>query len=97
MRGPLRRRLRARVGQGRDGDVHEVRHVGALVAGPARRATRPTLGGGIGWLSRRHGLACNSVHAIELVSADGALRRVDRAHEPDLFWALRGEGAASAS
>jgi FAD binding domain/Berberine and berberine like len=51
-----------------------------------------TLGGGIGWLARRHGLACNSVHAIELVTADGRLSRVDRDHDPELFWALRGGG-----
>jgi FAD/FMN-containing dehydrogenase len=51
-----------------------------------------TLGGGMGWYARKHGLACNSVRAIEIVTADGALRRVDAEHEPDLFWALRGGG-----
>jgi FAD/FMN-containing dehydrogenase len=51
-----------------------------------------TLGGGIGWLARRHGLAANSLIAIELVTADGELHRVDHHHEPDLFWALRGGG-----
>jgi FAD/FMN-containing dehydrogenase len=51
-----------------------------------------TLGGGMGWYARKHGLACNSVRAIEIVTADGALRRVDASHEPDLFWALRGGG-----
>jgi UDP-N-acetylenolpyruvoylglucosamine reductase len=51
-----------------------------------------TLGGGIGWLARKHGLAANSVTAIELVTPDGVLRRVDAEHEPDLFWALRGGG-----
>jgi hypothetical protein len=51
-----------------------------------------TLGGGMGWLARRHGLAANSVTAIELVSADGSRIRADRDHEPDLFWALRGGG-----
>ena len=52
-----------------------------------------TLGGGLGWLARRYGLACNSVHAIDVVTADGRLLRVDRKHEPDLFWALRGGGS----
>jgi len=51
-----------------------------------------TIGGGVGWLGRRYGLACNSVHAIELVTADGEQRRVDAGAEAELFWALRGGG-----
>ncbi|MFP5362632.1 MAG: FAD-binding oxidoreductase [Thermoleophilia bacterium] len=51
-----------------------------------------SLGGGIGWLSRRYGLQANSITAVEVVTADGALVRADRDHEPDLFWALRGGG-----
>ena len=51
-----------------------------------------TLGGGVGYLGRKHGIATNSVTAIELVTADGASRRVDADNEPDLFWALRGGG-----
>lgn len=51
-----------------------------------------TLGGGHGWLSRKYGLASNSVLAAELVTADGKLVRADRESEPDLFWALRGGG-----
>jgi FAD/FMN-containing dehydrogenase len=51
-----------------------------------------SLGGGIGWMARRYGLATNSVTAIELVTADGELVRADAHHEPDLFWALRGGG-----
>jgi FAD/FMN-containing dehydrogenase len=53
-----------------------------------------SLGGGIGWLARRYGLAANSVTAVELVTADGRLIRADRDHEPDLFWALRGGGGS---
>jgi FAD binding domain/Berberine and berberine like len=53
-----------------------------------------TLGGGLGWLSRRHGLACNRVVSAEVVTADGELRRVGPDEEPDLFWALRGGGGA---
>jgi len=52
------------------------------------------LGGGVSWLSRRHGLAANSVLAIEIVTADGRLRRVDAENDPDLFWALRGGGGS---
>ena len=51
-----------------------------------------SLGGGMGWLSRKHGLQTNAVTALELVTADGELIRVDADHEPDLFWALRGGG-----
>ena len=51
-----------------------------------------SLGGGIGWLARRHGMQTNAVTAIELVTADGDLIRTDHAHEPELFWALRGGG-----
>jgi hypothetical protein len=55
-----------------------------------------TLGGGMGWLGRRHGFACNRVRAIELVTVDGEQRRVDADNEPDLFWALRGGGGGYA-
>ena len=49
-----------------------------------------SLGGGMGWLGRKHGLQANSVTAIELVTADGRATRVDAEHETELFWALRG-------
>jgi FAD/FMN-containing dehydrogenase len=51
-----------------------------------------SLGGGIGYLGRKHGIATNSITAIELVTADGEHVRVDASHDPDLFWALRGGG-----
>ena len=51
-----------------------------------------SLGGGIGWLSRKYGLQANAVTAFELVLADGRLVRTDADHHPDLFWALRGGG-----
>jgi hypothetical protein len=53
-----------------------------------------SLGGGLGWLARRYGLAANSVVAVELVTADGRQVRADRDHEPDLFWAVRGGGGS---
>jgi FAD/FMN-containing dehydrogenase len=56
-----------------------------------------TLGGGIGWLSRRHGLASHAVLAAEVVTADGERLRVGRDEHPDLFWALRGGGGAFAA
>ncbi len=51
-----------------------------------------SLGGGLGWLGRRYGLAANSVTAVELVNAAGELVRVDADSDPELFWALRGGG-----
>jgi FAD/FMN-containing dehydrogenase len=51
-----------------------------------------SLGGGIGWLARKHGMQANAVTAIELVTAEGHLVRTDAVREPDLFWALRGGG-----
>ncbi|HET7121468.1 MAG TPA: FAD-binding oxidoreductase [Solirubrobacterales bacterium] len=51
-----------------------------------------TLGGGLSWLGRRYGFACNRLRAVELVTADGEARTVDAENEPDLFWALRGGG-----
>jgi len=59
---------------------------------PDVSVTGYSLGGGVGWYARKHGLSTNSVLAIELVTADGTLRRVDHENEPELFWALRGGG-----
>jgi hypothetical protein len=66
----------------------------AALAGtsPDVGVTGYTLGGGLGWLARRHGLAANSVTAAELVTPGGDLVRTDAGHEPDLFWAVRGGG-----
>jgi FAD/FMN-containing dehydrogenase len=50
------------------------------------------LGGGIGFLARRYGLAANSVTAAETVTPNDDLVRTDAIHEPDLFWAIRGGG-----
>src|SRR5262249_46186546 len=51
-----------------------------------------TLGGGMGWLARRYGFAADSVRWIEIVTADGQLRRASSVEHSDLFWGLRGGG-----
>ena len=53
-----------------------------------------TLGGGIGWLARKHGLSASSVLSAEVVTADGEVVRADPETNPDLFWALRGGGGS---
>lgn len=51
-----------------------------------------TLGGGLGWLMGKYGLALDNLRAVELVTADGKVLRASKHEEPDLFWALRGGG-----
>jgi FAD/FMN-containing dehydrogenase len=51
-----------------------------------------TLGGGVGYLVRKHGLTIDSLLAAELVTADGKILIVDSTNYPDLFWAIRGGG-----
>ena len=51
-----------------------------------------TLGGGIGWLVRRHGLAIDALVSVEIVTADGRLLTASATEHPDLFWAVRGGG-----
>ena len=50
------------------------------------------LGGGMGWLARRHGLTCDNVVSFQLVTAQGEILHVDARSHPDLYWALRGGG-----
>ena len=50
------------------------------------------LGGGLSWYGRQHGLAANSLRAVEVVTADGTTVLADAEHHADLFWALRGGG-----
>jgi FAD/FMN-containing dehydrogenase len=51
-----------------------------------------TLGGGLGWLMSKYGLAADNLIAAEIVTADGAIVRADDDSHPDLMWALRGGG-----
>ena len=51
-----------------------------------------TLGGGLGWLMPKYGLALDNLRSAELVMADGTVRRASADENPDLFWAIRGGG-----
>jgi len=51
-----------------------------------------TLGGGYGWLSHKFGLSCDNLVAVDIVAADGRLRRASESEHADLFWGVRGGG-----
>jgi FAD/FMN-containing dehydrogenase len=92
---PATRAARAEAGAvWQDVIVPAAEHGLAGLAGssPNVGVTGYTLGGGLGWLARRYGLAANSVTAAELVTPSGDLVRADAGHEPDLLWAVRGGG-----
>jgi FAD/FMN-containing dehydrogenase len=59
---------------------------------PSVGVTGYTLGGGLGWLSRKHGFAADSLLRAEVVTEDGGIVRASADEHPDLFWALRGGG-----
>lgn len=87
----------ARVGAGATwGDVDGATQVhGLATTGGEVSATGVaglTLGGGLGVMMRAHGLSCDNLRSVEIVTADGAVRTASADVHPDLFWAARGGG-----
>ncbi len=73
----------------------ETAHHGLATTGGAISTTGVaglTLGGGLGWLMAKHGLAADNLIGVELVISDGTVQNVTEESDPDLMWALRGGG-----
>ncbi|HJU74173.1 MAG TPA: FAD-binding oxidoreductase [Gemmatimonadaceae bacterium] len=92
---PVARTARAQGGTiwaefNRDTQVHGLATTGGLVSSTGVAGL--TLGGGLGWLMGKYGLAADNLRSVELVTATGEVLNVDATQHPDLFWALRGGG-----
>jgi FAD/FMN-containing dehydrogenase len=88
---------RAHVGPGATlGDLdHEAQAFGLAIPAGINSTTGIsglTLGGGFGWLSRKHGMTVDALRAADVVTAEGNLVHTSESENPDLFWALRGGG-----
>ncbi|TNF89143.1 MAG: FAD-binding oxidoreductase [Gammaproteobacteria bacterium] len=92
---PIARRARAGAGAKWGAFDHEAQAFGLTTTGGVVSSTGVaglTLGGGIGYLTRTYGLACDNLLSVDLVTAAGELVRASEDENPELFWALRGGG-----
>jgi FAD/FMN-containing dehydrogenase len=92
---PEARRARAGAGAKWGAFDHEAQAFGLTTTGGVVSSTGVaglTLGGGIGYLTRTYGLACDNLISADVVTADGRLVRASADENADLFWALRGGG-----
>ena len=92
---PLARTARAQAGLLWGEFDHETQRFGLATPGGIVTHTGIsglTLGGGLGWLMRRHGLTCDNLLSADVVTADGELVRASAEENADLFWGLRGGG-----
>ena len=92
---PRARRARAQGGAtwgdyNRETQLHGLASTGGIVSTTGVGGL--TLGGGLGWLMGKHGMAVDSLQAVELVTAAGEVVRASVDEHPDLFWAVRGGG-----
>jgi len=92
---PVRRTARAEGGAIWADVDHETQAFGLATTGGTVSDTGIgglTLGGGFGWLMGKHGLTCDNLLSLDMVTADGQFRTVRATQHPDLFWAVRGGG-----
>jgi FAD/FMN-containing dehydrogenase len=92
---PRARRARAQGGAtwgdyNRETQLHGLASTGGVVSSTGVGGL--TLGGGLGWLMGKHGMAVDNLRAVELVTATGEIVQTSAEEHPDLFWALRGGG-----
>ena len=92
---PAARRVRAEPGVTWGELNHDLQAFGLAATGGFVSTTGIsglTVGGGLGWLVRKHGLALDNLLSADVVTADGRLLTVSSSENPDLFWAIRGGG-----
>jgi len=92
---PAKRTVRVEGGATWQEVNHELQPFGLAAAGGYVGTTGVgglTLGGGLGWMVRKHGLALDNLVSADIVTADGRLLTASSAENPDLFWAIRGGG-----